>query len=73
MNAQELEGSFLAEEHQMWLQIGSHKFPEFPINSCSEAFYHLKKTVGSHMYIYNRWFRTSKYIIGIDTEKIAGA
>jgi hypothetical protein len=73
MSTQALEGSFLSEEHQMWIQIGSQKFPEYPINSCSEAFYHLKKTVGSHMFIYNRWFRTSKYIIGIDTEKIAGA
>ncbi len=53
----------------MWLQIGSNKCPEYPINSCSEAFYHLKKTVGDHMFIYKRWYRTSKYIIGIDTKK----
>eukprot|EP00972_Heterocapsa_arctica_P080139 11812565-Heterocapsa_arctica.AAC.1 len=57
----------------MWLQVGSQKYPEYPINSCSEALYHLRKAVGDHMYIYNRWFRTSKYIIGIDTEKISGA
>eukprot|EP00972_Heterocapsa_arctica_P055254 8152908-Heterocapsa_arctica.AAC.1 len=57
----------------MWLQIGSQKYLEYPINSCSEAFYHLRKAVGDHMSIFNRWFRTSKSIIGIDTEKISGA
>eukprot|EP00972_Heterocapsa_arctica_P033843 4981129-Heterocapsa_arctica.AAC.1 len=57
----------------MWIQIGSHKFPEYPIKSVSEAFYRLKKTVGKDMHIYDRWYKTQKYIIGIDTEKISGA
>eukprot|EP00972_Heterocapsa_arctica_P035767 5260741-Heterocapsa_arctica.AAC.1 len=48
ISKQSLEGSELTHEHQMWLQVGSNKYPEYPINSCSEAFYHLKKTVGDH-------------------------
>eukprot|EP00972_Heterocapsa_arctica_P057221 8443076-Heterocapsa_arctica.AAC.1 len=69
MAKQTLQGSTLADEFQMWLQIGSNKFPEYPINSASEAYYHLRKAVGDHMFIYNRWYRTSKNIIGLDTEK----
>eukprot|EP00972_Heterocapsa_arctica_P076892 11342292-Heterocapsa_arctica.AAC.1 len=73
MNSQALEGSSLSDEHQMWVQVGSQKFLEYPITSRSEAFYHLRKAVGAHVSIYNRWYRTSKYILGLDLEKIAGA
>eukprot|EP00972_Heterocapsa_arctica_P112722 16433436-Heterocapsa_arctica.AAC.1 len=31
------------------MQIGNQKYPDYPIHSCSEAFYHLKKTVGDHI------------------------
>eukprot|EP00972_Heterocapsa_arctica_P065754 9705807-Heterocapsa_arctica.AAC.1 len=68
-----LEASALADEHQVWLQIGAQKFPEYPINSCSEAYYHLGKVVGDNMFVYNRWYRTSKNILGFSTERQAGA
>ena len=35
--------------------------------------YELKKAVGSHFHIYNRWYRTHQYTIGFDTERVAGA
>eukprot|EP00972_Heterocapsa_arctica_P045640 6736976-Heterocapsa_arctica.AAC.1 len=70
---QAVQGSKLGDEHQFWILIGSRKFPEYPVNSCSEAFYQLKKACGDDVYIYNRWFRTSKYIIAIDTEKVPGS
>jgi hypothetical protein len=60
-------------EHQYWIQIGSQKWPEYPILSSSESYYQLQKTVGPHMNIFQRWYRGNKYIIGIDTEKISGA
>jgi hypothetical protein len=63
----------LESEHQYWIQIGSLKFPEYPVQSISESYYQLQKTVGNHMNIYGRWYRGDKYIIGIDTEKISGA
>eukprot|EP00972_Heterocapsa_arctica_P108069 15916150-Heterocapsa_arctica.AAC.1 len=63
------EGSILSNEHQMWMQIGSQIYPEYPIHSCSEAFYHLRKAVCDHTYIFNLWYRSSKHIVGIDTDK----
>jgi hypothetical protein len=60
-------------EHQYWIQIGSQKWPEYPVLSAAESYYQLQKTVGSHMNVFQRWYRDNKYIIGIDTEKISGA
>ena len=62
-----------SSEHQVWIQIGSMLIPEYPVNGVSEAYYHLKKAVGHPFHIIGRWFRTRKYIIGFDCEKIAGA
>eukprot|EP00972_Heterocapsa_arctica_P069726 10301941-Heterocapsa_arctica.AAC.1 len=45
MITQTEEGSQLGDEHQFWIQIGSHKFPEYPVNSCSEASYQLKRSM----------------------------
>ncbi len=73
ISQQTVDSSTLSEEHSMWIQIGSQKFPEYPIQSCSEAYYHLRKIIGDDMFSSNRWFRTSKYIVGIDTEKVPGA
>ena len=60
-------------EHQCWLQIGSMQIPEYPINSITEAYYQLKKVVGIPFYIHSRWYRTQRYIVGLDCEKISGA
>ena len=62
-----------ASEHQVWIQIGAMLIPEYPVNGVSEAYYQLKKAVGSPFHIIGRWFRTRRYIIGFDCEKIAGA
>ena len=39
----------------------------------TESLYQLGKTVGHPLHIYGRWYRSRRYIIGIDTEKISGA
>ena len=61
------------DEHQSWIQIGSKLLPEYPISGGSEAFNQLRKTVGTPIHIHQRWYRTRKYIIGFDCEKISGA
>jgi len=60
-------------EHQVWIQIGAMLIPEYPVNGVSEAYYQLKKAVGRAFHITGRWFRTRRYIIGFDCEKVAGA
>ena len=60
-------------EHQVWVQIGSKLLPEYPINGISEAYYQLRKAVGIPFHIMNRWYRTRRYIVGLDCEKISGA
>ena len=60
-------------EHQVWIQIGAMLIPEYPVNGVSEAYYQLKKAVGHAFHITGRWFRTRRYIVGFDCEKIAGA
>ena len=46
---------------------------EYPLSSVTEALYQLGKTVGHPLHIYGRWFRSHRYIIGSDLEKISGA
>ena len=60
-------------QHQVWIQVGSKLIPEYPIKDSTEAFYHLRKTVGHPINIFSRWYHTTKYIIGLDMEKISGA
>ena len=55
------------------IQIGSKIIPEYPLSSVTETLYQLGKTVGHPLYIYGRWFRSHRYIIGLDLEKISGA
>ena len=62
-----------AAEHQVWVQVGSKLMPEYPVNSVTEAYYQLKKVVGRAFNIHSRWYRTRRYIVGFDLEKIAGA
>ena len=59
--------------HQIWVQIGSKLLPEYPISGVSEAYYQLKKAVGIPFHIMNRWYRTRRYTVGLDCEKISGA
>ena len=66
------------KELEFEMQIGSKKFPEYPIRSAAEAFYQLRKALGVHdvnaqMDISATEFRSSKYVIAIDTEKVLGA
>jgi len=66
------------KELEFEMQIGSKKFPEYPIRSAAEAFYQLRKALGVHdvnaqMDISATEFRSSKYVIAIDTEKVLGS
>ena len=61
------------DEHQYWIQIGSKLIPEYPVKGVAESLSQLRKTVGGSFQMYGRWYRTSKYIIGLDLEKVSGA
>ena len=66
------------KELEFECQIGSKKFPEYPIRSSAEAFYQLRKALGVHdinaqMDIKSNDYRNNKYVIGIDLEKVLGA
>ena len=64
---------------QFQLQIGSKLYPEYPIWSTQEAFYQLRKTLGVHATSFHhidisaQEYNTTKYIVGIDTEKVLAA
>jgi hypothetical protein len=66
------------KELEFQMQVGSKLFPEYPIRSLAEAFYQLRKSLGinstnAQMSMIQRHYRTFKYVIGIDTEKMTGA
>ena len=63
----------IANEHSFQVRVGSKLYPEYPVSSVTEALYQLKKTVGAPFQMYARWYRTHKYVIGLDMEKISGA
>ena len=63
----------LANEHSYQVQIGAKLVPEYPINSLAERYSQLKKTVGRPFKMHSSWYRSRKYIIGLDLEKISGA
>ena len=63
----------MADEHHFQVQIGSKLIPEYPVNSLSESLSQLHKTVGHPFQMFGRWYRTTKYIIGLVLEKISGA
>jgi hypothetical protein len=60
------------------LQIGAKLFPEYPIKTHVEAFYSLRKALGiqaNHLHsidIDGNEYRSNKFIVGIDTEKLLG-
>ena len=59
--------------HQVWIQVGAKLTPKYPIRDDAEAYYQLRTTVGHPMNIFPRWYHSTKYIIGLDMEKISGA
>ena len=63
----------VSDEHQYQVQIGSKLIPEYPIKSLAESLSQLRKTVGGNSQMLERWYRTRKYIIGLDLEKVSGA
>ena len=63
----------LSNEHSYQVKIGSKLTPEYPVNSLSESYSQLKKRVGRAFEIHSSWYRSRKYTIGLDLEKIPGA
>jgi hypothetical protein len=67
------------KEIEFQIQIGSKLYPEYPIRSIQEAFTQLVKCLGINnsafhgVDIYPLEYRSHKFIIGIDTEKILEA
>ena len=60
------------------IQIGFNKYPEHPIQSAEEVFYQLRKSLGRHavhaqMDISATAYRSTQFVIGIDTGKVLGA
>ena len=60
------------------VQIGSKLYPEYPMRSHSECFYSLRKALGLQannlhsIDIDGDSYRSNKFIVGIDTEKLLG-
>ena len=60
------------------LQIGSKLYPEYPIRSTAECFYSLRKSLGVQsnnlhsIDIDGLEYRSDKFIVGFDTEKLLG-
>ena len=63
----------LDNEHQLWLQVGSKLFPEYPINGLAEAMSQLRKTVGKPFNLTEEQYRFNKYVVALDMEKISHA
>ena len=66
-------------DFQFQMQIGSKQFPEMPITSNQEAFYQLRKCLGVQATTFHSIdvkpfdYQSTKYVIGIDTEKCLGS
>ena len=58
----------IANEHSYQVQIGSKPIPGYPVNSLAESYSQLKKTVGQSFKMHSSWYRSRKYIIGLDLE-----
>ena len=60
------------------ISVGSKNFPEYPIRSLQEAYYQLRKTLGTHdqhnsIDITQKEYRRRKFILGVDMEKVLEA
>ena len=66
-------------EFEISLQLGGKKFPEYPLRSQAETFAALKKCLGIQQSSFHSLdidpfeYRTHKFIVGIDTEKVLQA
>ena len=66
-------------DFQFQMQIGSKQYPEMPITSNQEAFYQLRKCLGVQATTFHSIdvkpfdYQSTKYVIGIDTEKCLGS
>ena len=54
------------------------KYPEYPMQPVAEQFYQLRKSIGVHnvngqLDINAAEYRNTKFVIGVDTEKVLGA
>ena len=65
-------------EPEIQIQVGAKLFPEIPMRSSQEAYYQLRKALGSHQpgsaYAFNipdREYRSFKHIVAFDCEKQA--
>ena len=67
------DGSDVQDEHSFQIQTGSKTMPEYPMSSVTGTLYQLGKTVGHPLHTDGRWYRSHRYIIGLDLEKISGA
>ena len=63
----------LSNEHSYQVQIGSKLIPEYPVTNLAESYSQLRKVVGKCFKMHSSWYRSRKYIIGLDLEKISGA
>ena len=63
----------LANEHSYQVQTGAKLVPEYPVDSLAESDSQLKKTAGRAFKMHSSWYRSRKYIIGLDLENIPGA
>ena len=65
-------------ELEAQLQVGSKLFPTYPIRTCQEAFYQLRKCMGIEssnfhsMDITPLEYRNHKFVLAFDTEKMLG-
>ena len=66
------DGYDVEDEHSFQFQIGNKIMPEYPLPLVTETLYQLGKTVGHPLHIYGRWFRSHRYIIGLDLEEFQG-
>ena len=61
------------------MQIGAKKWPEYPLEAKSEAFYQLRKALGVHsrfspsIGIQQTEYYKDKFVLAIDTEKVLGS
>jgi len=65
-------------ELEAQLQVGSKLFPTYPIRSCQEAFYQLRKCMGVESSNFHSLdispleYRNHKFVLAFDTEKMLG-
>ncbi len=65
-----------ADGLEVQMQIGAKKYPEYPMSCLAEFYYRLRLAVGAHfgdvpINVLPHEFRSSKFMIAVDTEKAA--